>query len=77
MSAPVRMRLGLAICVEGNDAHGYRNRRNADGVGGRRHAWHNGVVTAWRQVLVEAGCEIPNMNWQHPRASPTAQFIAA
>jgi hypothetical protein len=60
MSALVRMRLGLAICADGPDAHGYY--RLADGVGGRRHARHKVVIAACRQVLVEAGGEIPDWN---------------
>jgi hypothetical protein len=60
MSALVRMRLGLAICADGPDAHGYY--RLADGVGGRRHARHKVVIAACRQVLVEAGGEIPDRN---------------
>lgn len=60
MSALVKMRLGLAICADGPDAHGYY--RLADGVGGRRHARHKTVIASWRQVLSEAGGEVPDWN---------------
>ena len=56
----MRMRLGLAICVEGADAHGYF--RLADCTGGRTHARHKAVIAAWRQVFIEAGGEVPDRN---------------
>ena len=57
MSTLVRVRLGLAVCTDGPDAHGYY--KLADGLEGRRHARHNTVVAAWRQVFLEAGGEVP------------------
>ena len=60
VAALVRMRLGLAICLDGPDAHGYS--RLADSTGGRTHARHSRAITAWRQVFVEAGGEIPDRN---------------
>ena len=60
MSTLVRMRLGLAVCTDGPDAFGYY--RLADGLEGRRHARHQAVVSAWRQVFVEAGGEVPLRN---------------
>ena len=56
----VRMRLGLAVCIDGPDAHGYH--RLADSYGGRTHARHKAVIAAWRQVFVEAGGEVPDCN---------------
>jgi len=56
----MRMRLGLAICVDGPDGHGYY--RLADGTGGRTHARHKVVIAAWRQVFLEAGGEVPDRN---------------
>ena len=60
MSALVRVRLGLAVCTDGPDAHGYY--RLADGLEGRRHARRKTVVEAWRQVLLEAVGEVPLTN---------------
>ena len=56
----MRMRLGLAICADGPDAHGYY--RLADGAGGRTHARHKTVIAPWRQVSSEAGSEMPWWN---------------
>ena len=56
----MRMRLGLAICIDGPDPHGYY--RLADSHGGRTHARHKAVIAAWRQVFIEAGGEVPNNN---------------
>lgn len=56
----MRMRIGLAICVDGPDPHGYY--RLADSYGGRTHARHKAVIAAWRQVFVEAGGEVPDQN---------------
>ena len=58
--ADMRLRLGLAICTDGPDAHGYY--RLADNVGGRTNARHTAVIASWRQVLVEAGGNIPQSN---------------
>ena len=56
----VRARLGLAVCVDGPDAHGHR--RLADSMGGRTHARHTAMIAAVRQVLVEAGGQVPDRN---------------
>ena len=56
----MRMRIGVAICLDGPDAHGYY--RLADNVGGRTNARHKAAVAAWRQVFVEAGGEVPDRN---------------
>ena len=65
MSALVRRRLGLTICAEGADAHGYH--RLDDWVGGRKR--RRDIIVAWRQVLVEAGGEIPGLNVERLLAS--------
>ena len=56
----VRMRIGLAICIDGPDPHGYY--RLADSYGGRTHARHKAVIAAWRQVFIEAGGDVPDQN---------------
>ena len=56
----MRMRLGLAVCLDGPDPHGYH--RLADNLGGRTNARHKVVVASWRQVFVEAGGEVPDRN---------------
>ena len=56
----MRFRLGLAVHFEGPDPHGFR--RLADNRGGRLNARHNGVLAAFRQVLLEAGGHIPLSN---------------
>ena len=56
----VRFRLGVAVHFDGPDPHGFR--RLADNRGGRLNARHTGMLTAWRQVLVEAGAQIPERN---------------
>ena len=63
MSVLLRMRLGLAICMEGPDAHGYH--RLADNAGGRTSARHTSVINSWRQVFIEAGGEVPDRNVEH------------
>ena len=60
MSGLVRMRLGLAVCVDGPDAHGYY--RLADNTGGRTNGRHTSVVASWRQVFSEAGREMTDRN---------------
>ena len=56
----VRSRLGLTVCLDGADPHGHR--RCADNLGARMNARHTVMIAAWRQVLVEAGGQIPDRN---------------
>jgi len=56
----VRFRLGMAVTFDGPDAHGFR--RLADNRGGRLNARHSGMLAGWRQVLVEAGGNVPDGN---------------
>ena len=60
ISVLMRMRVGLAINIDGPDAHGYY--RLADSTGGRTHARHKTVIAAYRQVFIEAGGEVPDWN---------------
>ena len=56
----VRSRLGLTVCLDGPDPHGHR--RCADNLGDRMNARHTAMIVAWRQVLLEAGGQIPDRN---------------
>ena len=60
LQCAMRLRLGLAACLDGPDPFGYG--RLADNLGGRTNARHTAVVAAWRQVFVEAGGEVPDRN---------------
>ena len=60
LSCAVRRRLGLAVCYQGPDAHGYR--RLADNTGARLNVRHTALIAAWRQVFVEAGGQVPDRN---------------
>ena len=52
-------RLGIAVSFEG-DVHGHESLTSNRWA--RLNIRHTGVVTAWRQVLVEAGASIPDRN---------------
>ena len=65
----LRRRLGLAVlaaplpcegCGRSNDAHGHH--RCACTRAARLHDRHRGLNTAWRQVFVEAGGNVPDRN---------------
>ena len=56
----MKFRLGLAVDFGGPDAHGFQHL--ADNRGGRLNARHSGMLAGWRQVLVEAGGQIPDRN---------------
>jgi hypothetical protein len=56
----MRRRLGVAISFEGPDAHGHASL--ATNVGARMNARHTEYNASWRQVLVEAGGQIPDRN---------------
>ena len=56
----VKFRLGLAVSFDGPDPHGFQHL--ADNRGGRLNARHSGMLAGWRQVLVEAGGQIPDRN---------------
>ena len=60
MHCAVRRRLGIAVTIDGPDPHGHL--RLADGTGGRTHARHKTMISAWKQVFVEAGASIPDRN---------------
>ena len=60
MWCAVRRRLGIAVCFEGPDVHGYGSlTRNLMGRLNSRHRW---LIAAWRQVFVEAGGDVPDDN---------------
>eukprot|EP00959_Pyramimonas_sp_CCMP1952_P132427 2769021-Pyramimonas_sp.AAC.1 len=54
----MRRRLGIAISTDGADPHGRARQTEPS----RWHARHKTVVTAWRQVMVEAGGTVPDRN---------------
>ena len=54
----MRLRLGLAIAFEDDDAHGHV--AMATSFGGGINARHTSLITAWRQVFTEAGALIPD-----------------
>ena len=56
----VRRRLGIGVACDGPDPHGHT--RLAQGIGGRTHARHTKVLTAWRQVFIEARGIVPDKN---------------
>ena len=56
----MKFRLGLAVSFDGPDPHGFQHL--ADNRGGRLNARHSGMLAGWRQVLVEAGGQIPDRN---------------
>ena len=56
----IRLRLGIVINPKSEDPLGYR--RLADNRSLRLHARHRSLVTAWRQVFVEAGGHVPPRN---------------
>ena len=60
MQFAFRRRLGVASCFEGPDPHGHC--RLATTLGGGMHARHSTMISAWRQVFVEAGGQVPNRN---------------
>jgi len=60
LQCAMRSRLGLTVCLNGPDPHGHR--RCADNLGARINARHTAMIAAWRQVLVEAGGQIPDRN---------------
>jgi hypothetical protein len=56
----MRRWLGIAVSFEGEDVHGHA--ALTDNRGARLNIRHNLLVAAWRQVLVEAGAQIPDRN---------------
>ena len=60
LQVAVRRRLGLAICHEGADTHGHA--ALTTNIGGRLNAKHTALLTAWRQVFLEAGGQVPQRN---------------
>ena len=58
MQCAIRRRLGIASCVDGPDPHGHAKLTNRNG----RNARHITVVSAWRQVFIEAGGFVPDRN---------------
>ena len=60
LACAMRRRLGMAVVIEGPDPHGHR--RLADNTGGRLNARHTVLISAWRQVFVEAGGQVPDRN---------------
>ena len=60
MHIAMKRRLGMAISYEGPDAHGYANLTT--NVGGRLNARHLAWLVAWRQVMSEAGGQVPDRN---------------
>ena len=60
LQCAMRRRLGIAVLFDSPDPHGHA--RLADGTGGRTHARHTELITAWRQVFREAGGMIPDKN---------------
>ena len=60
IACAMRRRLGMVVNFEGPDAHGHR--RLADNLEARLNARHTVMIGAWRQVLSEAGGQIPDRN---------------
>lgn len=56
----LRRRLGMAVWFEGSDQHG--NGALNNNLGGRMNARHTVMLSAWKQVLAEAGGSIPDRN---------------
>ena len=56
----MRRRLGLAIAFEGPDSHGHGCLTT--NIDGRLNSRHAAWLTGWRQVLVEAGGQVPDRN---------------
>ena len=56
----MRRRLGLAIAFEGPDSHGHGCLTT--NIDGRLNFRHTAWLTGWRQVLVEAGGQVPDRN---------------
>ena len=56
----MKFRLGMAVNFDGPDTHGFPHL--ADNRGGRLNARHSGMLAGWRQVMVEAGGQIPDRN---------------
>ena len=56
----VRRRLGIATCMEGPDPHGHS--KLATAFGGGMQARHSKLLTAWKQIFIEAGGQIPRRN---------------
>eukprot|EP00959_Pyramimonas_sp_CCMP1952_P276346 5776759-Pyramimonas_sp.AAC.1 len=58
MSCAIRRRLGIAVRYDGGDQHGHSTLTT--NLGGRLNSRHTWLLTAWRQVLTEAGGTIPD-----------------
>jgi len=60
LNTAMRRRLGLAVTFDGLDTHGHA--ALTTNVGARFNARHSGWLSGWRQVLTEAGGQIPDRN---------------
>ena len=60
MSCAIRRRLSIAVRYDGGDQHGHSTLTTY--LGARLNSRHTWLLTAWRQVLVEAGGHIPDRN---------------
>ena len=59
LQCAIRRRLGIAVNFSG-DAHGHNCL--TDNTGARLNARHDTLLASWRQVLVEAGGNVPDRN---------------
>ena len=60
MMCAIRRRLGIGVLCDGGDPHGHS--KMTSNHNGRLNARHTWMVSAWRQVLTEAGAIIPDRN---------------
>ena len=59
MQFAMRRRLGIGVCFDGADPHGHSR---VAARGAQMNARHSTLVSAWRQVMTEAGGHIPQRN---------------